>query len=143
MESHICAEQIKQMEQMEQMEQIEQQSKTAVFTVDLCLCVPLGVNEDYYDTEEYHDKENISVSDNSAAIIKWYEKYIPYIKDDFDIKSISHIRDNRFQITYTKYNRPYLGEGWLLEDFLNFDDDGNHPITISGSNYLVNGYFVE
>ena len=100
-------------------------TNTAEFRVELCEATFINPDDEDY--------EFPNVSDHVAEIIAWYTKYIPLAAEfEMDVKSISHIRGNRFQITYG-------GSDSSLEWFLNIDDDGNNPITIRGNKYLIGG----
>ena len=102
-----------------------EETKTADFRVEFCEATFVDPDDENY--------EFPNVSDHVAKIVAWYTKYIPLATDlGVDVKSISHIRGNRFQISYTGSNSSL---GW----FLNIDDDGNDPITIRGVKYLIGG----
>lgn len=79
--------------------------------------------------------------DHVAKIIKWYKKYIPTTEGEgeLNVKSISHSRDDLFQIIYTGCGS-LVDDGTELHCFLDVDADGNNPITIRGVNYYVTGY---
>lgn len=105
------------------------ETNTAEFLVELGEATTIDPDDEDY--------EFPNVSDHVAEIIAWYTKYIPLAAElGMDVKSISHIRGNRFQITYGGSD-PSLG--W----FLNIDEDGNNLITIRGNKYLIGGDFDE
>ncbi len=101
----------------------------ANFTVDLVPCDQ--DDEDNGDIQEliakYHKK-----------IINWYTNII---KDDDYIQlcahniRIKHIQDDLFHIQCALNTDPDLNIE--LDSLVDLDEDGNHPITINGKQYLV------
>lgn len=73
------------------------------------------------------------VAKNAAKIIKWYKQFKADYKDSLKIKGIEHKHGNVFEIQY-------IGEDdYEVDSYLDSDEDGNHPITIDGVDYLISG----
>lgn len=70
---------------------------------------------------------------HAAKIIKWYKQFKDDVEDSVKIKGIKHKHGNVFELSY-------IGDDdYAVDSYLDFDDDGNHPITIKGVDYLISG----
>jgi hypothetical protein len=82
---------------------------------------------------------------HQQEIIDWYREHL-YIVDDRYMTDIvmTHLNGRRFRVEYQPGERKdSLGLKGEYSSFANPDDDGNHPITINGVEYVVFGDVVE
>lgn len=96
-------------------------------------------NGTYYLNKDHIDK-------NSNKIVDWYTTEIAKWVNGNNLEVIrnphvKHIAGNRFALYFNI--EPEASEESIqldLEALLDPDDDGNYPISINSTNYLVSGY---
>ena len=86
------------------------------------------------------------VLENANAIVEWYNEAVDDHLEQGILTSmrVSHARDNIFRGKYT--TDPNASEDKIqgaLKMFANDDEDGNNPIEIAGSEFLVKGNIVD
>lgn len=84
------------------------------------------------------------VAANSHQIIQWYrENAMP--DDEYIVNPVmTHINGDRFRVDFQPgADRRAENVKAEMISYANPDDDGNHPLTINGVEYIVSGEVVE
>ena len=87
----------------------------------------------------------IDTEPHMEKIVNWYKKFAIEHADVEDAKLVNIIDDDKkivITLSYTD-SRSVSDIITLIEEIVNPDEDGNHPLKISGKEYLVNGKNIE